>query len=113
MMQNPSKAPEQPPFQFSEDDFPSLERFENKQQNLTHMWKIPNPTTKLPDGSTPMISSAEAVLNWQSHNAVAQNKVLKKLDLKIDRNYNSLEQKLQKEAIDPLQLCLKRIEFLH
>nr|GEU83962.1 putative zinc finger, CCHC-type [Tanacetum cinerariifolium] len=44
-----------------------------------HDWKIKNPTTIGPTGHANTISPTEATLNWQSENAVAQNKVLVKI----------------------------------
>ena len=43
------------------------------------MWKIKNPVGTNPDGTKKQVSSAEAALNWQAENGVAQNKVLSKI----------------------------------
>nr|GEW78745.1 hypothetical protein [Tanacetum cinerariifolium] len=50
-----------------------------KRNRTKHDWKIKNPTTIGPTGYANTISPAEATLNWQSENAVAQNKVLGKI----------------------------------
>ncbi|KAL4653421.1 hypothetical protein ACB092_01G301900 [Castanea dentata] len=59
--------------------FPPLESFDHPQTNVKHVWKIKNPAGTNPDGSKKQVSSAEAVLNWQAENAVAQNQVLSKI----------------------------------
>ncbi|GJX60433.1 putative reverse transcriptase domain, viral movement protein [Tanacetum coccineum] len=62
-----------------EQEFPALTAFEHLDSRTKHDWKIKNPTTIGPTGQANTISSAEATLNWQSENAVAQNKVLVKI----------------------------------
>ncbi|KAK1382554.1 hypothetical protein POM88_020289 [Heracleum sosnowskyi] len=52
------------------------ERYEKGDPESPHVWKIKSPTTKNPDGSSKQITPAEATLNWQSENAVAQNRAL-------------------------------------
>ncbi|KAL4628338.1 hypothetical protein ACB092_05G230500 [Castanea dentata] len=60
-------------------NFPPLESFDHPQANVKHVWKIKNPIGTTPDGSKKQVSSAEAALNWQAENAVAQNQVLSKI----------------------------------
>ena len=60
-------------------NFPPLENFDYLQTNTKHVWKIKNPVGTNSDGSKKQVSSAEAALNWQVENAVAQNKVLSKI----------------------------------
>ncbi|GJX37233.1 hypothetical protein Tco_0250536 [Tanacetum coccineum] len=62
-----------------EKEFPALTAFEHLDSRTKHDWKIKNPTTIGPTGHANTISPAEATLNWQSENAVAQNKVLVKI----------------------------------
>ncbi|GKB58812.1 hypothetical protein Tco_0914998 [Tanacetum coccineum] len=50
-----------------------------KTPDVLSIQKIKNPTTIGPTGHANTISPAEATLNWQSENAVAQNKVLVKI----------------------------------
>ncbi|KAK1398016.1 hypothetical protein POM88_007879 [Heracleum sosnowskyi] len=59
-----------------DDDFPPLDFERDKSP---HVWKIKSPTTKNPDGSSKQITPAEATLNWQSKNAVAQNRALNQI----------------------------------
>ncbi|KAH1039133.1 hypothetical protein J1N35_040876 [Gossypium stocksii] len=62
-------------------DFPSLDEYTKK--NYTHAPKIPSkPQTDIP-GAPSKISAAEATINWQTENALAQNHALKKIDSKI------------------------------
>lgn len=42
--------------------------------------KISDPGTIQPDSLVKQVSPAEAVLNWQLENAVAQNKILKRIE---------------------------------
>uniref|UniRef100_A0A251U066 Uncharacterized protein n=1 Tax=Helianthus annuus TaxID=4232 RepID=A0A251U066_HELAN len=68
-----------PPFPSSpgyQVEFPPLTSFEDTQQKTKHSWKIKNPTTVGATGVPESITAAEATLNWQSENAVAQNKAL-------------------------------------
>ncbi|KAL4649979.1 hypothetical protein ACB092_01G052900 [Castanea dentata] len=60
-------------------NFPPFESFDHPQANVKHVWKIKNPVGTNPDGSKKQVSSAEAALNWQAENAVAQNQVLSKI----------------------------------
>ena len=69
------------------DDFPPLDDFENTQQRTKHVWKVKTPTATDAQGQQKSVSPAEATLNWQSENAVAQNQVLSS----IARSQNRLE----------------------
>ena len=57
-------------------NFPPLENFDHPQTNTKHVWKIKNPVRTNSDGTKKQVFSAEAALNWQAENAVAQNKFL-------------------------------------
>ncbi|MFS7976536.1 hypothetical protein Hanom_Chr10g00893611 [Helianthus anomalus] len=50
--------------------------FENSQQKTKHSWKIKNPTTVGATGIPESVTAAEATLNWQSENVVAQNRAI-------------------------------------
>ncbi|KAK1413226.1 hypothetical protein QVD17_34997 [Tagetes erecta] len=60
-------------------EFPPLSTFENVQQKARHSWKIENPTTIGANGVQHQVTPAEATLNWQSENAVAQNNALRSI----------------------------------
>ena len=64
---------------FYSQNFPPLESFDHPQTNTKHIWKIKNPVGTNLDGTKKQVSSAEATLNWQAENVVAQNKVLSKI----------------------------------
>ena len=60
-------------------NFTPLENFDHPQTNTKHVWKIKNPVGTNSDSTKKQVSSAEAALNWQVENAVAQNKVISKI----------------------------------
>ena len=60
-------------------DFPPLESVEHPQTNTKYVWKIENPVGTNPDGTRRQISLAEAALNWQAENVMAQNQALSKI----------------------------------
>ncbi|KAK8481278.1 hypothetical protein V6N11_031159 [Hibiscus sabdariffa] len=65
-------------------DFPPLEEFMEKEYK--HVPKIPSP---LVGGKT---SAAESTLNWQTENAIAQNKVLHRIDTKVTQMEIKIDQ---------------------
>ncbi|KAK8518962.1 hypothetical protein V6N12_012196 [Hibiscus sabdariffa] len=65
-------------------DFPPLEEFMEKEYK--HAPKIPSP---LVGGKT---SAAESTLNWQTENAIAQNKVLHMIDTKVTQMEIKIDQ---------------------
>ncbi|KAK9014006.1 hypothetical protein V6N11_005180 [Hibiscus sabdariffa] len=67
----------QPTSSSYEKDFSPINEFTEKEYK--HVPKIPSP---LIGGK---ISAAESTLNWQTENAIAQNKVLHKIDSKVAR----------------------------
>ncbi|KAG8502654.1 hypothetical protein CXB51_001139 [Gossypium anomalum] len=90
-----------------EENFPPLEEFLKK--NYTHAPKIPSKIQPEISGAKTTISAAEATLNWQTENALAQNHVLSKMDSKL----SSVEAKLDdntKMIKDLIKLLQKRIE---
>ncbi|KAI3797297.1 hypothetical protein L1987_32553 [Smallanthus sonchifolius] len=58
-------------------EFPALTTFKNPQQKTKHSWKIQSSNVVGLTGSPNQITAAEATLNRQSENVVAQNNVLK------------------------------------
>ncbi|KAL8226705.1 hypothetical protein R6Q57_016537 [Mikania cordata] len=58
-------------------EFQPLTPFENTQQKAKHNWKIQSSTIIGPNGASSSTTAAEATLNWQSENVVAQNQALK------------------------------------
>ncbi|KAK3182710.1 hypothetical protein Dsin_029996 [Dipteronia sinensis] len=67
-----------------DQDFPPLEPTSNPEKTRFSRPYVQT-TEVLPDGSVKHPSHAEQVLNWQSHNAKIQNRVLSSIDQKIDR----------------------------
>ncbi|KAI8530426.1 hypothetical protein RHMOL_Rhmol11G0057200 [Rhododendron molle] len=80
-------------FMFTESDFPPLE-YHNPQERTTHRHKVPDSTTILPDGSTKAVSAAEAAINWQSANSLAQNKILQRIANSQQNLENAVHKKL-------------------
>nr|GEY80944.1 putative zinc finger, CCHC-type [Tanacetum cinerariifolium] len=62
-----------------EQEFQALTAFEHLDGRIKHDWKIKISMTIGPTGHANTISLAEATLDWQSENVVAQNKVLVKI----------------------------------
>ncbi|KAH1083481.1 hypothetical protein J1N35_023242 [Gossypium stocksii] len=84
----------------------------------SHYPKIPTKIQVDETGKLTKVGAVEATLNWQTENAVAQNKVLKKIDFKVtqlDSRMASAESKLDKntkmvkELIILLQKRLKEV----
>ncbi|KAL2471551.1 Reverse transcriptase domain-containing protein [Abeliophyllum distichum] len=105
---NPEPEPS-PSFMFQSPlkDFPPLSNFDKGLS--THSWKVKNPTTRSPDGSVNQLSPAEKVLNWQSENAVQQNKLLQKIDQSQQRIEKAFQHQTQ-AFLSPLEACRQRIE---
>lgn len=62
-----------PTFKYDGSDFPPLQPF--VKDHSRHAPKIQHPKMEiLPDGQHKPVSEAESVLNWQTENALAQNK---------------------------------------
>ncbi|XP_022880271.1 uncharacterized protein LOC111397527 [Olea europaea var. sylvestris] len=93
-----------------QEEFPPLSSFDKEQS--THAWKIRNPISRKSDGLVDQLSAAEAVLNWQSENAVQQNSLLRKIDQSQQRIERTLQQQAQ-TLLTPLQACKQKIETLH
>ncbi|GMN70487.1 hypothetical protein TIFTF001_039528 [Ficus carica] len=89
-----------------EEEFPPLQT--TTKDGSTQQPNVLNPRTVEPDGTTKKLSSTEAVLNWQSENLIAQNKVPQKIDNKISQ----VESKIDKSNIGHIksQTILERLE---
>ncbi|KAK1383244.1 hypothetical protein POM88_020979 [Heracleum sosnowskyi] len=92
-----------------DDDFPPPEFEKDK---ASHIWKIKSPTTKNPDGSSKQTPPAEATLNWQSENVVAQNRVLKQIMVTQQTIAKKLDNGLSSISSATVQLQSK-IDALH
>ncbi|KAK8314242.1 hypothetical protein V6Z12_D01G158900 [Gossypium hirsutum] len=66
-----------------EQDFPPLEEFSKKE--YLHAPKIPSKLQADAEGWQVKIAAAEAILNWQTENALAQNTALMKIDQKVNK----------------------------
>ena len=68
--------------------YPALREFppmsEYMRDKYKYMPQVPNPTDVDATGQQKKSSLAEAVLNWQTQNAVAQNSVLQRIETKVD-----------------------------
>ncbi|KAL2474912.1 Uncharacterized protein Adt_35648 [Abeliophyllum distichum] len=108
-----SNTPSPVPFNMfhppSLEEFSPLTSFDKNQS--THSWKVRNPTTRFPSGSVDQLSPAKKVLNWQSENAVQQNKILQKIDQTQQRIEKALHQQTQ-ALLTPLESCRQRIEIV-
>ncbi|OWM77863.1 hypothetical protein CDL15_Pgr018432 [Punica granatum] len=58
-----------------DEQFPQLGQFTDGERKHTHAFKVPNPT---------FVTSGEAVLNWQSENAISENRSLSSIGTKVD-----------------------------
>ncbi|KAJ9547117.1 hypothetical protein OSB04_019660 [Centaurea solstitialis] len=96
-----------PSTQEHEDDFPPLSPFEITQQRTKHDWKIKTPTTNGPTGQPTQIGPAKCTLNWQSENAVAKNKVLKKTLTQQSKSFKTQETLVSK--VQTLEVIIDEI----
>lgn len=69
-MAGPLKTPEIYMFQ---PTYPDPQDYEDLQTHMKHVWKIKTPPIDKP------ITQAEASLNWQAQNSVAQNHTLQEI----------------------------------
>ncbi|XP_059277513.1 uncharacterized protein LOC132031535 [Lycium ferocissimum] len=83
-MMNPSSSSHTP-------EFPSQQPFEK--DGASHAPKIPRQNVVLPTGEKPLTSEVEATINWQSENAICQNKVLTNISTSI-RNVAHTQNKM-------------------
>ncbi|GMN64947.1 hypothetical protein TIFTF001_034014 [Ficus carica] len=68
-----------------EEDFPPLQPATTNDGIETRQPKVLNSRTVETDGTFKRVAPAEAVLNWQSENLIAQNKVLQKINHKLSQ----------------------------
>lgn len=64
-------------------EFPPLGSFESQDKTLLHQPNVTNPSIVQPNDTQKKVTQAEAVLNWQTDNMIAQNTVLKRIDHKL------------------------------
>lgn len=104
-------------YQPIEEDFPPLSSF--TKGAFKHTPKVANSTTSiLPTGQTKPTSAAEEVLNWQTKNAVAQNKLLPHLDsnmTQVTTNVSQVSTQVQtqtKQVTDLIRALQHRLDTL-
>ncbi|KAL2320454.1 hypothetical protein Fmac_029423 [Flemingia macrophylla] len=66
------------------EEFPPLIRRSDTNKGIQSRPFV-SPSEVLPDGKLKGVTQAEEVLNWQTHNMVAQNSYLQKIDTKLER----------------------------
>lgn len=108
-----------PTFKYDGSDFPPLQPF--VKDHSRHAPKIQHPKMEiLPDGQHKPVSEAESVLNWQTENALAQNKLLVKINESVSQVQFRLEDvrekvtqqsKQVKDLITALERRLATIQF--
>ncbi|GMN28397.1 hypothetical protein TIFTF001_047885, partial [Ficus carica] len=91
-----------------EEDFPPLQPATTSDGIETRQPKVLNSRTVEPDGTIKRVTPAEAVLNWQSENLIAQNKVLRKIDHKLSQVDSKIDQ--SNSALMRSQTILERLE---
>jgi hypothetical protein len=70
------------PTRLYDDDFPALQ--EQVKDRVRILPQVHNPQGVDADGRPKQVTQAEAVLNWQSQNAIAQNSVIHRIESKVD-----------------------------
>ena len=65
-----------------DDDLPTLQ--EQVKDRVRTLPQVHNPQGVDADGRPKQITQAEAVLNWQIQNAIAQNSILHRIEYKVD-----------------------------
>ncbi|OWM76973.1 hypothetical protein CDL15_Pgr011698 [Punica granatum] len=68
----------------NDEQFHQLGQFADGKGRHSHAFKVPNPTSRDEQGRPKFVTTREAVLNWQSENAVSQNRVLPSIGTKVD-----------------------------
>ncbi|GMN61755.1 hypothetical protein TIFTF001_030839 [Ficus carica] len=81
----------------------------------TRQPKVLNSRTVEPDGTSKRVTPAEAVLNWQTENLIAQNKVLQKINHKLSQVDSKIDQSniglIRSQTI--LERLESQIQMLH
>ncbi|PKI75282.1 hypothetical protein CRG98_004322 [Punica granatum] len=67
-----------------DEQFPQLGQFTDGEGRHTHAFKVSNPTSRDEQGRPRFVTSGEAILNWQSENAVSENRVFSSIGTKVD-----------------------------
>ena len=73
-------------------EFPPLHEYNRDQYR--YLPQVPNPTDVDASGQQKKTSAAEAVLNWQTQNAVAQNSVLQRIETTVNHISGHFDQSL-------------------
>ncbi|GMN26540.1 hypothetical protein TIFTF001_040875 [Ficus carica] len=98
-----------------EEDFPPLQPATTNDGIETRQPKVLNSRTVEPDGTVKRVAPAEAVLNWQSENLIAQNKVLQKINHKLSQVDSKIDQSniglIRSQTI--LERLESQIQMLH
>ncbi|KAM7523246.1 hypothetical protein LguiA_013148 [Lonicera macranthoides] len=77
--------------------FTSLEEYKNANHRTKHTWKIKNHVFLDPHGQPNKVTHAEAAINWQTDNVVAQNRVLNQ----IAQSQERIESKMNRRRNEP------------
>ncbi|PKI42158.1 hypothetical protein CRG98_037454 [Punica granatum] len=67
-----------------DEQFPQLGQLIDGDGRHTHAFKVPNPTDRDERGNPNSVTKGEAILNWQSENAISQNRVLSSIGTSMD-----------------------------
>nr|TKR90937.1 hypothetical protein D5086_0000228410 [Populus alba] len=100
-----------------DDDFPALQ--EQVKDRVRTLPQVHNPQGVNADGRSKQVTQAEAVLNWQSQNAIAQNSVLHRIESKVDlvqTNLKKMTVSVDSRILHLEQLCAEiqqRISTIH
>ena len=88
----------QPTSSSYQTQFPPLREFppvrEYTQDQYRYLPQVPNPTDVDASGHQKKTSAAEAVLNWQTQNSIAQNSFLQRIETKVDHISEHFDQSL-------------------
>lgn len=86
-----------------------MENFEKDQSD--HIWKLKNPKTRKSNELIDKISPTEAILNWQSENAIRQNSLKR-----INESQHRIEKTLKQQAAtltSTTEAFKQRMETVH
>ena len=97
-----------------DQDFPPLRKYDttNDKGTSSHQPKIFNPPIKDADGTPRKVSPAEEVLNWQSENLIAQNKILKRINKKTKVLQSSQDVLITRLTVKIQQICDELMEII-
>uniref|UniRef100_A0A6N2MSN9 Uncharacterized protein n=1 Tax=Salix viminalis TaxID=40686 RepID=A0A6N2MSN9_SALVM len=100
-----------------DDDFPALQ--EQVKDKVRTLPQVQNPQGVDAEGRPKQVTQAEAVLNWQSQNAIAQNSVLHRIESKVDlvqTNLKKMTVSVDSRILHLEELCAEiqqRISTIH